>query len=263
MDLGLSGKKALVTAASMGIGRGIATVLAMEGAEVVILSRNMEHLVEAQKYIGRIAGSEVDTVVADLTVQGELEKAVSEIRERHGHIDIFVFNTGGPRPGHFGELELSDWHRAVDLLLYPAVYLTKAFIEDMRENGWGRVVYSTSVAIKEPMPGIVLSNVVRISLAGLVRSLAREYGEYGITVNAIMPGYIKTDRVIELARKRASEENRDVDDVLSNMTRDVPAKRMGDPLEVGYLVAFLASNKADYINGAIIPIDGGYLRSSL
>ena len=263
MNLGLSGKKALVTAGSLGIGRGIATALTLEGADVIILSRNKENLKSAERHIMEHTGRGVDTINADLTNILDLEKTVRYIRESYGYLDIFVFNTGGPRPGSFSEITMDDWRRAVELLLYPAVYLTRAFIKDMKGRRWGRIIYSTSVAIKEPIPSLVLSNTVRITMAGLVRTLAREYGEYGVTVNAIMPGYIKTDRVLELARERASKENKEIEDVLADITKEVPAKRMGEPIEVGYLVAFLASDKAGYINGAVIPIDGGYLRSSL
>jgi|Deesub1362B_J571_1020462.scaffolds.fasta_scaffold00003_266 3-oxoacyl-[acyl-carrier protein] reductase len=263
MDLGLSGKIALVTAASKGIGRGIATVLAQEGADVIILSRNKGNLLEAQRIIKRETGVKIDIVEADLTKRELVTKAVSEIKGRYGGVDILVFNTGGPRPGYFSDLEMKDWIDAVDILLYPAIQLTKEFIDSMVEKRWGRIIYSTSIAIKEPIDGLVLSNAVRLSMAGLVRSLAREYGAYGVTVNAVMPGYIKTERVMQLARDRAKREEKDVEEVLSELTRDIPSKRMADPLEVGYLVAFLSSDKAAYINGAVIPIDGGYLRSAL
>lgn len=263
IDIDLSGKKALVTASSKGIGKGIATALSIAGAEVLIVSRDSVRLKNTAKEIMERSGNKVMFVRADLTLEEDLASLVAEVRERFGGIDIFVFNTGGPRPGHFMELDMNDWENAVKLLLYPAVYLTKAFVEDMKNKRWGRIIYSTSVAIKEPVEGLVLSNTVRISMAGLVRSLAREYGPYGITVNAIMPGYIKTERIKEIAMKKARESNRDVEEIIRDMAKDIPAGRMGSPEELGYLAVFLSSDYASYINGAIIPVDGGLLKSSL
>ena len=263
LKIDLSGKKAVVTASSRGIGKGIATVLSTSGAEVLIVSRNVDQLKKTAEEIMAKSGNKAFFIKADLTSRKDLSRLVNEAKDILGRVDIFVFNTGGPRPGRFIELEMDDWERAVQLLIYPAVFLTKAFVEDMKNRGWGRIIYSTSVAIKEPIEGLVLSNTVRISMAGLVRTLAREYAPYGVTVNGIMPGYIETERIQELAHEIAKKDGLEITEVIRNMSKDIPMGRMGRPEELGYLATFLASDYASYINGAMIPIDGGLLRSSL
>lgn len=263
LTIDLSGKVALVTASSRGIGKGIATVLSMSGANVILVSRNLEKLRQVAVNIKKKSGKNVDFIKTDLTSLRDLRRLVNRVKRKFGGVDIFIFNTGGPRPGYFKELGMRDWENAVKLLLYPAVYLTHSFIENMITKGWGRVIYSTSIAIKEPVKGLVLSNVVRISMAGLVRSLAKEYASNGITVNAIMPGYIETERIRELAVERARESDENVEKIIKDMSKDIPIGRMGKPEEIGYLTAFLSSDYATYINGAIIPVDGGLLNSSL
>jgi 3-oxoacyl-[acyl-carrier protein] reductase len=159
------------------------------------------------------------------------------------------------------EKTMEEWEDAVNLLLYPAVYLSKELFSGMKEKKWGRIVYSTSVAIKEPIPNIALSNVVRISMAGLIRTLAKEVGEYGVTVNGIMPGIIKTGRMVQLAKDKASREGKTSEEALDDYAKPIPTGRLGNPEEIGYMVAFLASEYASYINGALIPVDGGRLNS--
>ena len=260
MEIRLDGKLAFTTASSKGIGFGVAKVLAMAGADVILLSRSEENLKRAQARIEELTGKKPLYIVADLTKREDLEKSVKEIADI-GDVDIFFFSTGGPKPGYFMEMEMEDWEKAVNLLLYPAVYLTKALLPKMIEKKWGRIIYSTSVAIKEPIPNIALSNVVRISMAGLVRTLAKEVGKYGITVNGILPGIIRTDRVVQLAKDRAVREGKTLEEALSEYTKSIPLGRLGEPEEIGYLVAFLASEYGSYINGAMIPVDGGRLNS--
>jgi 3-oxoacyl-[acyl-carrier protein] reductase len=260
MEIRLNGKLAFTTASSKGIGFGVAKVLAMAGADVILLSRSEENLKRAQARIKELTGRKPFYIVADLTKRKDLEKSVKEIADI-GDIDIFFFSTGGPKPGYFMEMGMEDWEKAVNLLLYPAVYLTKALLPKMIEKKWGRIIYSTSVAIKEPIPNIALSNVVRISMAGLVKTLAKEVGKYGITVNGILPGIIRTDRVVQLAKDRAVREGKTLEEALSEYTKSIPLGRLGEPEEIGYLVAFLASEYGSYINGAMIPVDGGRLNS--
>lgn len=231
-------------------------MLSRAGAEVVILARNAQRLEAAKREVLEYSGREPHAIQADLTRQEDLERAVSELR-RIGMPDIFFYSTGGPKPGRFSDLEMQDWVDAFYLLLYPAVYLTKHLVPHMVAQKWGRIIYLASLAIKEPMPNLALSNVVRISLAGLVRTLARELGGHGITVNAILPGIVQTRRVEEIARETARRENIPFEEALRRLTSDIPAGRMGKPEEVGYLAAFLASDYASYINGAVIPFDGG------
>ena len=258
MDLGLEKKRVLVTASSKGIGKGIAKVLLSEGARVVINSRNrvnVENAVEELKNIGEVYG-----VVADLTKKEDVERLIKETIKYLGGLDALVYITGGPRPGTFATLDYSSWEEAAKLLLFSAIQVTKEALPYLKESR-GSIVYLSSIAIKEPIPDLVLSNTIRISLAGLTKSLAKELGSKGIRVNMVMPGYIETERVIEIARNRAAKEGVSVENILESMVADVPLARMGRPEEVGYLVAFLISDKAGYINGASIPIDGGKLNS--
>ncbi|ASI98627.1 SDR family oxidoreductase [Thermococcus celer] len=260
LTIDLSGRLAFTTASSKGIGFGVARTLAKAGADVVLLSRSEENLKKAREKIKAESDVDVHYIAADLTKREDLERTVKEL-EDIGEPDTFFFSTGGPKPGYFMEMSMEDWEKAVDLLLYPAVYLTRALVPAMKRRGFGRIVYSTSVAIKEPIPNIALSNVVRISMAGLVRTLAKELGPKGITVNGIMPGIIRTDRMIQLARDRAEREGKTVEEALREYARPIPLGRLGEPEEIGYLVAFLASELGAYINGAMIPVDGGRLNS--
>ena len=260
LNIDLTGKLAFTTASSKGIGFGVAKVLAMAGSDVILLSRSEENLKKAQIKIQELTGRKPYYIVADLTKDDDLERTIKEL-ENIGDPDIFFFSTGGPKPGYFMEMGMDDWKGAVNLLLYPAIYLTKALVPAMERKGYGRIIYSTSVAIKEPIPNIALSNVVRITMAGLVRTLAKELGPKGITVNGIMPGIIRTDRMIQLAKDRAQREGKSVEKALQEYARPIPLGRLGEPEEIGYLVAFLASKYGSYINGAMIPVDGGRLNS--
>nr|WP_240912011.1 MULTISPECIES: SDR family oxidoreductase [unclassified Thermococcus] len=214
----------------------------------------------AREKIKAESNVEVSYIVADLTKREDLERTVKEL-ENIGEPDIFFFSTGGPKPGYFMEMSIEDWEGTVNLLLRPAVYLTRALVPAMERRGFGRIIYSTSVAIKEPIPNIALSNVVRISMAGLVRTLAKELGPKGITVNGIMPGIIRTGRMIQLARDKANREGKNVEEALNDYAEPIPLRRPGEPEEIGYLVAFLASDLGSYINGAMISVDGGRLNS--
>ncbi len=251
---------AFTTASSKGIGFGVAKILSTAGADVILLSRNEENLKEAQKKIKEETGIKPEYIVADLSKRDDLKRVLKEIKEI-GEPDIFFFSTGGPKAGFFMEKTMEEWEDAVNLLLYPAVYLSKELLSGMKEKKWGRIVYSTSVAIKEPIPNLALSNVVRISMAGLIRTLAKEVGEHGVTVNGIMPGIIKTDRMIQLAKDKAAREGKTAEEALNDYAKPIPIGRLGNPEEIGYMVAFLASEYASYINGALIPVDGGRLNS--
>ncbi len=260
MEIDLEGKRAFVTASSRGIGFGVAKVLAKSGANIVLLSRTEENLQRAQEKLRKLTGKKPHYIVADLSIREDLERTMKDLNDA-GTIDIFFFSTGGPKPGYFAEMEMGEWEHAVDLLLYPAVYLAKNLLPSMKKRKWGRIIYSTSIAIKEPIPNIALSNVVRISLAGLVRTLAKEVGKKGITVNGIMPGMIKTNRIMQLAQDTAEREGKTQEEVLKEYAERNPSGKIGKPEDMGYLAAFLASDLAAHINGAMIPVDGGELDS--
>ncbi len=262
MDLGLKDKLALVTASSRGLGYACAKALLEEGAKVIISSRNLDRLREAYSKLKGIGG-EVYYHVVDLRVKESIDSLFNWVKESFGKLDILVYSTGGPRPGKFMELSWDDWVEASRLLALSAVWVARRSAELMLPQRWGRMVFIASVTIKEPWEDLALSNIMRLPVAGIVRTLARELGPHGITVNAVLPSIVLTDRVRQIAYERARKRGVSVDEVLDEMAKSIPVKRLGRPEELGWLVAFLVSEKAGFINGAIIPFDGGFLRSTL
>lgn len=253
----LKGKVAIVTAASRGIGAGVANVLAREGADLVVAARDVKRLEEVARRLSAQYGVSVLPVQADLTRREDVKRIVEEAVRNFSRVDILAYNTGPPKPGAFLELTEEDWEYGVRLLLLSAVWITRDVLPYMIERRWGRLIYITSSTLKQPIPTLTLSNVIRISLAGLVKTLAYQLGRYNILVNGIMQGYIDTDRVREVAAARAAAEGRNVEEVIADMGKEVPLGRLGRPEEIGELVAFLASEKASYITGSLILIDGG------
>jgi 3-oxoacyl-[acyl-carrier protein] reductase len=264
LELDLKGRAALVTAASKGIGFGVAKVLASEGCKVIISSRNQDSIQQATKQIVKETGNrEVYGFSADLTVKDDIDRLIASARQRIGGIDILAYNTGPPKPGTFSDLLDEDWEYGVKLLLLSATRLAKGILPRMVQKQWGRLIFITSTTLRQPIGNLLLSNAVRLSLAGLSKSLATEYGAKGITSNGIMQGHILTDRQRQIAEDLSRRTGKSVEESMKQALAEVPAGRYGTVDEIGYLVAFLASDKASYINGAMIPIDGGMLRSSL
>jgi 3-oxoacyl-[acyl-carrier protein] reductase len=261
LDLGLEGKVALVTAASKGIGLGTARVLAKEGMKVAISSRNPESLERARALIAKESGADALAVPADMTVREDLERLVGTVSKELGGVDVLVYNTGPPKPGTFAELTYADWEEATKLLLLSAVTLTQAVVPHMKSAGWGRLIYITSLTLRQPIANLVLSNTVRLGMAGLSKSLSRELGPHGITSNGIIQGYVKTDRTLHLMEERASKAGTSVDEAYKEMAKSVPLGRYAEPEEVGSLVAFIASERGGYLNGAMFTIDGGFISS--
>jgi len=262
MDLELEGKAALVTASSKGIGFGVAKVLASEGCKVAICSRSTDSITRAKDQIVRETGNrEVYAFSADLTAKEDIERLAKNVVEKLGGVDILAYNTGPPTPGTFSDLTESDWDYGVKLLLTSAVGLAKQVVPGMERKKWGRLIFITSTTLRQPIQNLVLSNTVRLSLAGLSKSLAIEYGGKGITSNGIMQGHILTDRQKEIAEDISRRTGKSMDDAMKQALAEVPLGRYGTPEEVGCLVAFLASDKARYVNGAMIPLDGGMIKS--
>jgi 3-oxoacyl-[acyl-carrier protein] reductase len=262
MELGLENKVALVPASSKGIGFGVAKVLAAEGCKVVICSRDQESISRARDSLTRETGTkDVLALKADISVKADADRLVDDAEKRFGAIDVLVYNTGPPRPGTFADLNDADWEQGVNLLLMSAVWLTKRVLPGMLGKKWGRLIYITSSTLRQPVPNLVLSNTIRLSLAGLSKSLALEYGSRGITSNGIMQGHILTDRQRQVAQDISTRTSRSLEEAMKQMLQDVPIGRYGTAEEVGHLVAFLASEKAGYINGAMLAIDGGLIRS--
>ncbi len=264
MELGLRDKVALVPASSKGIGFGVAKTLAREGCKVVIASRAQDSISKAQALIVNETGNKnVHAVRSDLTVKGEIDDLIDKTEKRFGTVDILAYNTGPPKPATFKELSDADWDQAVKLLLMNAIWLTRRVLPSMEAKKWGRLIYIASSTLRQPVPTLVLSNTVRLSIAGLSKSLALEFGPSGITSNVILQGHILTDRQRQVAQDLSSRTGKSVERAMEEMVRDVPLGRYGQPEEVGSLVAFLASDRASYINGAMLAVDGGLIKSVL
>src|SRR5215211_2716119 len=224
MDLGLNGKIALVTAGSKGLGKAIALGLAREGAEVAIASRSEESLQLAAAEIADESGRPPLYVAADLTSAEDIDRLVRTVIERFGRVDILVNNTGGPPPGFFADFTDAQWQRAVDLLLLSSVRLIRAVLPGMRERKWGRIINSTSVAVKQPLNNLLLSNAVRTAVIGLAKSLANEVAADGVTVNNLLPGSIATDRIIQTNENTARRTGRIPDEVRAAAEAEIPMK---------------------------------------
>jgi 3-oxoacyl-[acyl-carrier protein] reductase len=243
MDLQLKNKRALVFGASTGIGRAIAEVLVHEGATVTLCSRNEEKLKNAAKETGA-----AHFISCDLTKAGEAKQATEKALANMGGIDILVTNTGGPNKGGFADISETQWQQDFQSLWMSVVESLQIALPKMKENHFGRILLVTSLAAKEPLPGLTTSNGLRAGLAGLGKSVANEYAPFGITVNLLLPGYTNTDRLKEL---KLTEER---------IRQMVPAGRLGDPRELADLAAFLASPRAGYITGQSFVVDGGVTR---
>jgi len=263
MDLGLNGKVAIVAAASRGLGKAAARELAREGAHVVIVARGDADLRAAHKGIERISKGEVLAIRADVSIQADIETLVKAAEERFEHIDILVNNAGGPRPGRFTDMEDADWLGAINLNLMSTIRLTRRVLPGMRKRRWGRIINITSFAVKQPIPTLILSNTARSGVVAMAKTLADQVAAEGITINNVCPGYTLTDRVRSLARSTAQTQNKSVKEVMADWEESIPARRLGKPEELAAMIAFLASEKASYVTGTTIQVDGGLVAGLL
>ncbi len=263
MDLGLSGRVAIVAAASSGLGFAVARELAREGADVAICARTASHLQSAAAAIQTAGGREVFFRSVDVTDAKAVAEFVAAVETRFGRVDICVTNSGGPPSKLFADTGNDDWHAAIEQLLMSAVFFAQETLPRMKKNKWGRLITITSYAVKQPVDGLLLSNSIRSAVTGLARTLANEYAAHGITVNNVCPGYTKTDRLGELADAISARTGAKPEEVFAGWERQIPAGRLGKPEEFAAVVAFLASERASYVNGTSIAIDGGIVRSLL
>lgn len=261
MELGLEGKVALVAASSRGLGRAVAEELAAEGCDLIVCARGEEELLATRDAIRREAGVGVLAVPTDVSDGEQVDRLVEAGLEEYGRIDILLTNAGGPPSGPFEEQTLEDWRRAVRVNLESVIHLIRGVLPGMKERGWGRILNVTSIAVKQPVDGLILSNSVRAAVTGFARTLANEVAPLGITVNNVMPGYTRTDRVESLARETAQQEGTTPDQAMGAWEEQIPAGRLGEPHEFAAMVAFLASERAGYVTGSSIPVDGGWIRS--
>jgi len=260
VDLGLKDKVALVVAASRGLGKATALELAREGAQVGVTARGDADLQAAAREIRRLTGAQALALRADVGAEKDVEALVRAAETAYGRVDILVNNAGGPKSGQFTDVSDEDWLNAVNLNLMSAIRLTRLVLPGMRARRWGRIINITSVSVKQPMPTLILSNAVRSGVVAMAKTLAGEVAAEGITVNNVCPGYTLTDRVRDLAAVNAKAAAVPVDQVMAQWEASIPARRLGKPEELAALVAFLASERASYITGTTIQVDGGYIQ---
>jgi 3-oxoacyl-[acyl-carrier protein] reductase len=263
MDLGLRGKVALVAAASKGLGRATAEELAREGASVIICARGDDALNKARDEIAAATSSDIIAVAGDVSKPDDVQRIVHAGFDRFGRVDILVTNAGGPPGAKFEALTTDMWQSAVDLTLMSVVNLTAAVLEGMKQRKWGRIINITSIAAKQPVDGLMLSNSLRSAVTGFARTLANEVAAYGVTVNNILPGYTRTERVEQLSEAASRREGISRQEAVGKWESQIPMGRLGEPREFAALAAFLASDRASYITAQSIAADGGWIRSLL
>jgi 3-oxoacyl-[acyl-carrier protein] reductase len=263
VDLGLRGKVALVAASSKGLGFATARELAAEGASLAMCARGEAALETARRAVVDETKADVLAIAADVATTEGVEQVTRAALERFGRVDILVINAGGPPAGTFDKHDWKAWQAAVDLTLRSAVELTRAVLPGMRERHWGRILAINSIAAKQPVDNLMLSNSIRAAVTGFLRTLANEVAPDGITVNTILPGYTRTERVEQLADANARKEGVDQKEILGRFEREIPMRRLGEPREFGALAAFLCSERASYITAQSIAVDGGWIKGLL
>jgi len=260
MDFGLNGRVALVAAASKGIGFASARELAREGARVFLCSREEERARAAAQKITEETGTECTGVCADVTNDEDARAFVELAREQAGRVDILVTNAGGPPSATFESADLEMYRRAFELNALSAIRLAQLVVPAMREARWGRIVNVTSISVKQPIEGLLLSNTVRAGLTGWAKTLSTEVAAEGVTVNNVAPGYTLTERQDELAAARAGTSGKTKEEMIATWAAQVPMRRLATADEIAAAVAFLASERAAYITGVTLQVDGGWVR---
>jgi 3-oxoacyl-[acyl-carrier protein] reductase len=260
MDLGLAGKTAIVAASSKGLGKACALALAAEGARVTVCARHEIDLEAAAAQIRESTGAEVLAVPADLATAAGIERLVAATVERFGGVDVLVTNSGGPPRGTFGDFTDDDWLAAFELVTLGFVRLVRAVVPHMRARGSGRIIGIQSTSVKQPVAGIDLSNGIRPGVAGLMKALVPGLAKDRITINLVLPGSFRTDRILAALGDLSGPE---LEATLAAIGSTIPAGRLGEPAELGSLVAFLASTQAAYITGVAYQVDGGGMASNV
>ena len=257
MDLGIKGKSALVTASSKGIGKAIAESLTSEGCSVAICSRNKEDLLNTSAEIKKKFGVEPFWCICDLNKLKDIETTVEAVIKQFGKIDILINNCGGPASGYFQELRDENWQAAFEQVLLSTVRFCNLIVPDMILKEWGRIVNITSIAVKQPIDNLMLSNSLRNGVIGFTKTLSNEIAKYNVTVNSVAPGYTLTNRIYDLAVNKAKTSGKSHEEVLTEMAKEIPINRLAGPEEIAAVVLFLASKQASYITGNTIQVDGG------
>lgn len=261
MDLGLKGRVAMVAAASKGIGKACALALAQEGCHVSICSRDAETLAKTAKEIA--AFGEAEAVIADVASPQAIENWHRITVETFGQVNILVTNTGGPPVSRFMQLTDEQWLAGVESTLMNVVRLSRLVIPEMQQRHWGRIIHLTSLVAKQPIDELTISSTLRSGLSGLTKTMANQLGPDGITVNAVLMGQILTDRQTAIADVRVKERGIGYEKYFEQLAAEIPLRRLGEPREVGEVVAFLASERASYLTGVSLQVDGGLIRGTM
>ena len=262
LNLGLKNKVALVTAASKGIGKAVAELLTEEECKVAICSSNKQNLIKASNQIKELYKVEPLWLVCDINNPKEIEETVKAVKKELGDIDILINNCGGPKPGFFEDLRDEDWEYGYNQVLMSAIRFIRQVLPGMKLNNWGRIINITSLSVKQPVDNLILSNSFRSALTAAAKTLSKDVGKFNITVNNVAPGYTLTSRLYELAMDKAKKENSTHEDVLAEMAKNSSVRRVANPEEVASAVLYLASNRASYITGSTIAVDGGVIKST-
>lgn len=260
MDLGLKDRVGIVAASSQGLGKAVAMGLAREGAKLALCARTDATLQATAEEIRRETGAEVLARALDVTLHEEVRRFVAEAAAHFGRVDICVANAGGPPSKSFAETTIEDWDAAARLNLMSTVYFAKETLPLMRERRWGRFIAITSVTVKQPVEGLILSNAVRSGVSGLMKTLANEYGPYNVLVNSVCPGFTATARLLSLGAVLANKEGVSQAEIEARWARQAPLGRIGRPEEFANVVVFLASERASYVTGVSIAVDGGVVK---
>src|SRR5215469_831537 len=260
MDLGLKDRVAIVAASSTGLGKAVALGLAREGAKLALCARTAQMLDETATEIRGATGVDVFAHATDVTSEAEVHAFVAAAHERFGRVDICVANAGGPPSKSFAETSIEDWRKSAELNLMSTVHLAKETLPLMQARKWGRFIVVTSVSVKQPIDGLILSNSIRAGVSGLVKTLANEYGPYNILVNNVCPGFTATARLLDLSSALAAKQGVTPKDIEARWASQAPLGRIGQPDEFANVVVFLASERASYVTGTSIAVDGGIVR---
>tara|TARA_Y100000748_G_scaffold210744_1_gene176731 strand:- start:222 stop:1013 length:792 start_codon:yes stop_codon:yes gene_type:complete len=261
MDLSIKGKNALVCASSQGLGKSAALDLAKEGVNLAICSRNEEKISLVKQEIEQIADVKVVAIEADLSSDKDISALFQKAKKELKAIDILINNNGGPPPSTFEELTDEDWQRTFNSTMMSAIRLSKLVLPDMKKNKWGRIINISSVSVKTPVNGLFLSNSIRMGVLGWAKALSDEVAPHGITVNSVCPGTTKTERIEQILNAQSKSSGKDKSEIEESMANSIPMLRIGEASDLSALITFLASEKASYMTGLAVQVDGGSART--
>ena len=263
MNLNLKNKNAIVCASSQGLGKAAALDLAEEGVNLAICSRDQDKINKVKEEIHQKINSEIKVIAlqVDLDSPDEIQAFYKQVENDLGSVDILVNNNGGPPPSTFEQLSDDDWQKAFNSTMMSCLRLSKLVIPNMKKNAWGRIINISSVSVKTPVNGLFLSNSLRMGVLGWAKALSDELAPHGVTVNTVCPGYTKTERVEAILETQSNSSGLKKEDIEKSIAENIPMKRVGEAEDLAGLISFLASEKADYMTGLAIQVDGGSART--